>query len=203
MNALPVVIDLKHIGLEACSLAVRTGDVYIRKKLHLHFFEAIAIAGFTAPAGHVKRKVTGAEIFCLVRLIFDVIRHQNIAMPHIQHAAANYRMRPVLFFSHGYFKTAYNLELFFDLAATLSIRNTNLKSSIIIVSVIYYDSAGKMIKDYLDGPIKLDALASTRYIIKENDKAGGSGANFIVLWQSEKKVNPPIIEGSGGPRQRD
>ena len=52
-----------------------------------------------------------------------------------------------------------------------------------------------MIKDYLDGPIKLDALASTRYIIKENDKAGGSGANFIVLWQSEEKVNPPIIEG--------
>ena len=83
----------------------------------------------------------------------------------------------------------------FDLAATLSIRNTNLKSSIIIVSVKYYDSAGKMIKDYLDGPIKLDALASTRYIIKENEKAGGSGANFIVFWQSEEKVNPPIIEG--------
>ena len=83
----------------------------------------------------------------------------------------------------------------FDLAATLSIRNTNLKSSIIIVSVKYYDSAGKMIKDYLDGPIKLGALASTRYIIKENEKAGGSGANFMVLWQSEEKVNPPIIEG--------
>ena len=83
----------------------------------------------------------------------------------------------------------------FDLAATLSIRNTNLKSSISIVSVKYYDSAGKMIKDYLDGPIKLDALASTRYIIKENEKAGGSGANFIVFWQSEEKVNPPIIEG--------
>ena len=82
----------------------------------------------------------------------------------------------------------------FDLAATLSIRNTNLKSSIIIVSVKYYDSAGKMIKDYLDGPIKLNALASARYIITEDDKAGGSGANFIVIWQSEKKVNPPIIE---------
>ena len=81
----------------------------------------------------------------------------------------------------------------FDLAATLSIRNTNLKSSIIIVSAKYYDSAGKLIKDYLDGPIELNALASTRYIIKEDDKAGGSGANFIVIWQSEKRVNPPII----------
>ena len=82
----------------------------------------------------------------------------------------------------------------FDLAATLSIRNTNLQSSIIIVSVKYYDTAGKLIKEYLDGPIELNALASTRYIIKEDDKAGGSGANFIVIWQSEKRVNPPIIE---------
>ena len=83
----------------------------------------------------------------------------------------------------------------FDLAATLSIRNTNIKSSITIISVKYYDSAGKLIKDYLDGPIELNALASTRYIITEDDKAGGSGANFMVIWQSEKKVNPPVIEG--------
>ena len=83
----------------------------------------------------------------------------------------------------------------FDLAATLSIRNTNINSSITIISVKYYDSAGKLIKDYLDGPIELNALASTRYIITEDDKAGGSGANFMVIWQSEKKVNPPVIEG--------
>ena len=82
----------------------------------------------------------------------------------------------------------------FYLAATLSIRNTNLQSSIIIVSVKYYDTAGKLIKDYLDGPVELNALASTRYIIREDDKTGGSGANFIVIWQSEKRVNPPIIE---------
>ena len=83
----------------------------------------------------------------------------------------------------------------FDLAATLSIRNTNLKSSITIVSVKYFDSAGKMIKDYLDSPVNLNALASTRYIITEGDKAGGSGANFIVIWKSVQPVNPPIIEG--------
>lgn len=83
----------------------------------------------------------------------------------------------------------------FDLAATLSIRNTNLSSSINITSVKYYDSAGKLVKDYLEAPLSLNALASTRYIIAENDKAGGSGANFIVIWQSDKPVNPPVIEG--------
>jgi hypothetical protein len=83
----------------------------------------------------------------------------------------------------------------FDLAATLSIRNTNLKSSITLVSVKYYDTKGKLIKDYLEAPINLNALASTRYIITEDDKAGGSGANFIVVWKSEQEVNAPVIEG--------
>jgi hypothetical protein len=83
----------------------------------------------------------------------------------------------------------------FDLAAILSIRNTNLKSSINLVSVKYYNSEGKLIRDYLKAPINLNALASTRYIIAEDDKAGGSGANFIVVWKSEQRINPPIIEG--------
>jgi len=83
----------------------------------------------------------------------------------------------------------------FDLAAILSIRNTNLRSSIKLVSVRYYDSEGKLVKGYLEAPISLNALASTRYIIAENDKVGGSGANFIVIWRSEQPVNPPIIEG--------
>jgi hypothetical protein len=38
-------------------------------------------------------------------------------------------------------------------------------------------------------------MASTRYILTEGDTAGGSGANFLVKWQSPAKVNPPLIEG--------
>jgi hypothetical protein len=83
----------------------------------------------------------------------------------------------------------------FGLAAILSIRNTNLRSSIKLVTVKYYDSNGKLVKGYLEAPISLNALASTRYIIAEDDKVGGSGANFIVIWRSEQPVNPPIIEG--------
>jgi hypothetical protein len=82
----------------------------------------------------------------------------------------------------------------FDLAATLSIRNTNLKNSITLVSVKYYDSDGRIVEDYLKKPKQLNSLVSTRYIITEGDKAGGSGANFIVVWKSDQKVNPPIIE---------
>ena len=82
----------------------------------------------------------------------------------------------------------------FDLAATLSIRNTNPQNPITLVSVKYYDSDGKLVEDYLSQSKQLKALVTTRYIITEGDKAGGSGANFIVVWKSDQKVNPPIIE---------
>ncbi len=82
----------------------------------------------------------------------------------------------------------------FDLAAILSIRNTNPNNSITLRSVKYYDSDGKLLKEYLSIPLQLNALVSTRYIITEGDKTGGSGANFIVVWKSDRKVNPPIIE---------
>jgi len=83
----------------------------------------------------------------------------------------------------------------FDLAATLSIRNTDPKYPISIDSVKYYDTEGKLVKEYLNEPVRLNVLASTRYIIAEGEKAGGSGANFMVIWKSDKPVNPPIIEG--------
>ena len=82
----------------------------------------------------------------------------------------------------------------FYLAATLSIRNTDQNYQITIIAIDYYDTTGKLIKKYLVTPIVLQARASTRYVVKESDKTGGSGANFIVKWKSVYNVNPPIIE---------
>ena len=83
----------------------------------------------------------------------------------------------------------------FSLAATLSIRNTDPKYPITLVSVQFYDSEGKLLKEYLDKPAELKAMASTRYTITESDTAGGSGANFLVKWKSQREVNPPLVEG--------
>ena len=80
------------------------------------------------------------------------------------------------------------------LAVTLSIRNIDLSNPIIITEVSYYETQGKFLRDFITAPIELSSLASTRYIINQNDKVGGSGANFIVKWKSMKPSNPPIIE---------
>lgn len=82
----------------------------------------------------------------------------------------------------------------FELTATLSIRNTDTKKEITLISVDYFDSNGNFLKKYVEEPVKLKKLASTRYIIKSNDKSGGSGAKFIVRWESNESVNPPLIE---------
>ncbi|MCF6248995.1 MAG: DUF3124 domain-containing protein [Desulfobacula sp.] len=80
------------------------------------------------------------------------------------------------------------------LAITLSIRNTDPSNPIQITQVDYFESQGKHLKNFFSEPVDLLPLASTRYLISQKDKKGGSGANFIVKWKSQKKCNPPIIE---------
>jgi hypothetical protein len=82
----------------------------------------------------------------------------------------------------------------FLLTVTLSIRNIDPKHQIKITLVDYYETQGKLLKKYIDKPKTLNPLESLRYVIAERDKSGGSGANFMVKWQSEKYVNPPIVE---------
>jgi uncharacterized protein DUF3124 len=80
------------------------------------------------------------------------------------------------------------------LAATLSVRNTDAVNLITITEVTYYNSDGNRLESYLKKPLTLNALAATRFVIDESNKAGGSGASFIVKWKAEKKVLPPVIE---------
>lgn len=81
-----------------------------------------------------------------------------------------------------------------ELAAMLSIRNTDPKNSITILKADYYDTVGKLVDSYVKKPLVLKPLESSYIYLKEYDKRGGPGANFIVKWQADKKVNQPIIE---------
>lgn len=87
-----------------------------------------------------------------------------------------------------------NREVPFLLTVTLSIRNIDQKNDIKILLVDYYETQGKLLKQHIEKPIAIKPLESLRFIIPEKDKSGGSGANFIVEWRSDKLVNPPIVE---------
>ena len=87
-----------------------------------------------------------------------------------------------------------NRERPFNLAVTLSIRNTDPAGSVTLETVDYYDSAGKLVRHYLEKAIVLAPMATTRYVVKESDTSGGSGANFLIRWKSSEPINSPLIE---------
>ena len=77
---------------------------------------------------------------------------------------------------------------------TLSIRNLDPKRAISIKSVKYFDTGGSLIKEYLDGEKRLGPLATTAFLVEKRDTRGGSGANFIVVWDAEEPVYEPLVE---------
>lgn len=83
----------------------------------------------------------------------------------------------------------------YQLAAMLSIRNTDPAYPIRIVHADYYDNDGKLVDSYVEETLELAPLASHNFYIREYDERGGTGANFIVQWASPQKVNQPIIQG--------
>jgi hypothetical protein len=65
---------------------------------------------------------------------------------------------------------------------------------ITILAADYYDTRGKLVRKYFQKPVNLAPLESTDIYIPEDDTTGGTGANFVVKWHSQKEVNVPIIE---------
>lgn len=80
------------------------------------------------------------------------------------------------------------------LSTMLSLRNTDPALPITVTSVRYYDTEGKMLRDYLAKPLVLAPMASSEVFVEHKDKSGGSGANFVVEWNSERPVNTPVVE---------
>ena len=87
-----------------------------------------------------------------------------------------------------------NKEIDWYMSSLVSVRNTDPAHSITISRVEYYDSNGKFVRKHLEKPKKLNPMGSAYFYVKTSDTAGGWGANFLVEWESEKKVNEPIIE---------
>ncbi len=82
----------------------------------------------------------------------------------------------------------------YNLSATLSIRNTSLRSPITVTKLFYFDSKGNLIRNYSSEAITLSPLESVDYFVEQIDKSGGTGANFIVEWVAEVAVNEPLVE---------
>ncbi|MFH1134635.1 MAG: DUF3124 domain-containing protein [Pseudomonadota bacterium] len=81
-----------------------------------------------------------------------------------------------------------------NLAVTLSLRNTDPENPVTLLSADYFDPNGKIVKKFIDQPLALGPLSSTRFLVAESDPAGGSGAGLVVTWKSQAPVNPLLAQ---------
>lgn len=81
-----------------------------------------------------------------------------------------------------------------DLTVTVSMRNTSATDSVYILKADYYNTHGKLIRTYFNQPIYLLPMETVEIVIDEEDKEGGTGANFIFEWKSPNENNEPLFE---------
>lgn len=76
----------------------------------------------------------------------------------------------------------------------VSIRNTDPASPMKVTSARYYNTEGKLLREFLPKPQPIPPLGTYELHVPRSDSSGGSGANFIIEWTAEKAINPPIVE---------
>jgi hypothetical protein len=82
----------------------------------------------------------------------------------------------------------------FNLAVTLSVRNTDPAKPIILISAKYFDHDGKLVHDHLKKPLRIGPMAAVELFVKETDTRGGISASFLVEWLAEEPVTSPVVE---------
>ena len=128
---------------------------------------------------------------CLFILVFFTALGTCTADERSVISLSNGQIVYVPVYSHIYIG---NRERQFLLAVTLSIRNTDQNNPMVVKKATYYNSQGKLLEEYINTPVTLEKMSATRFVVHESDKAGGSGASFLVEWESENPVSRPIIE---------
>ncbi|MEP0212911.1 MAG: DUF3124 domain-containing protein [Cellulophaga sp.] len=82
-----------------------------------------------------------------------------------------------------------------DLTATVNMRNTSNTDTLYILQAEFYNTAGKLIRNYNKKPIYIAPMESVAIVIDEHDKEGGTGGNFIFDWKINKLTSKPLFEG--------
>jgi Protein of unknown function (DUF3124) len=90
-----------------------------------------------------------------------------------------------------------------DFSVTLSVHNASETRPLVLKRIAYFDTAGKLVENYLKSPIALKPFATIEVFIATTDVRGGTGANFVVDWAAAGEIAEPAVEalmvGSIGP----
>jgi hypothetical protein len=83
----------------------------------------------------------------------------------------------------------------FNLTVTISLRNPNEQTALLIERADYFDSNGKILRSFVPkSGLELKPLGANNFKIQESDESGGSGASVVIHWKSPGPAAPPIAE---------
>ncbi len=80
------------------------------------------------------------------------------------------------------------------MSVLVSVRNTDTREPIRVTNAPYYDTNGKLIRNYLSAPQLIPPMGTLELFVEHRENQGGSGANFLIRWEAEKPVSPPLAE---------
>lgn len=80
------------------------------------------------------------------------------------------------------------------MSALISIRNTSLKTPIKIDSARYYNTEGKLLRDFIPAPRVIAPMDTLELFVEKSEAEGGSGAKFLIRWAAEQATNAPVVE---------
>lgn len=80
------------------------------------------------------------------------------------------------------------------LSALVSIRNADPKRPIRVTSARYFNTEGKMLREFVPTPKVVPAFGTLELFVERHDESGGSGANFAISWDADSPVNTPVVE---------
>lgn len=80
------------------------------------------------------------------------------------------------------------------MSVLVSIRNTSLKTPIRLLFAHYYNTDGKLLKEFVTAPRTIAPMTTFELFVEQRESEGGSGANFIIQWESPVPTNLPVVE---------
>lgn len=81
-----------------------------------------------------------------------------------------------------------------QLSALVSIRNIDSLKPLRIHSAKYYDTDGKLLREFLPAVKVVPPLGTLELLIDRKESDGGSGANFIIRWSSDEPMAAPLVQ---------
>lgn len=83
-------------------------------------------------------------------------------------------------------------------AVRLMVRNVSEEETFRLTRVDLYSSEGARIESVIQEPLSVTPLQTRSFLVEAEDLRAGAGGNFIVAWEADAPITPPMIETVNG-----